>query len=114
MEPRIPDDAFQAVADRNDDLMAVTLGTASSVEDAGNAAHNHARSLGLEGEADARAYRLAESTLVYLTQHSQHVVTSDEVHAAVAGIQLGLELARETGWEPPMPGYGRSDDGHAF
>jgi hypothetical protein len=50
MEPRIPDDAFQAVADRADELHAVTMGTAASVEEAGNASHNYACSLGLEGE----------------------------------------------------------------
>jgi hypothetical protein len=103
MYPRIPDDAFQAVADHADELMAVTLGTASNVEEAGNASHNYARSLGLEGENDTRAYALAESSLTYHSQNTGHTVTPTEVHAAVVGIQLGLALARETGWEPPIP-----------
>jgi hypothetical protein len=102
MDPRIPDDAFQAVANRGDELTAVTLGTSSNVEEAGDAAHNYARSLGLEGENDLRAYALAESSLAYLSQGTGHTVTPHEVYAAVAGIMLGLALARETGWEPPI------------
>lgn len=102
MQPRIPDAAFQAVANRADELHAVTMGTASSGEEAANAAHNYARSLGLDSEGDERAYSLAHSALVYMSQHTDHTVTATEVHAAVAGLQLGLSLARETGWEPPM------------
>jgi hypothetical protein len=101
MNPRIPDDAFQAVANRSDGLQAVTLGTAASAHEAGNAAHNYARSLGLDGEGDDRAVRLAASALTYLEQYTNHTVTTTEVHAAVAGIQLGLALAHETGWDPP-------------
>jgi hypothetical protein len=82
--------------------MAVTLATASSVEEAGNASHNYARSLGLEGESEPRAYALAQSSLSYLSQGTGHTITPPEVHAAVVGIQLGLALARETGWEPPI------------
>jgi hypothetical protein len=103
MYPRIPDEAFQAVADRGDELTAVTLSTASSVEEAGNASHNYARSLGLDGESDSRAYALAKSFLTYLSQGTGHIVTQTEIYAAVVGIQAGLALARETGWEPPIP-----------
>jgi hypothetical protein len=107
MNPRIPDDAFQAVADKADELHAVTIGTGSSAEEAGQAVHTYLRSLGLDGEGDTRARALAESALAYASQGTGHVITSNEVHAAVAGIALGLELARETGWEAPLDASGR-------
>jgi hypothetical protein len=103
MDPRIPDHAFQAVADRGDELHDVTMATAPSAAHAANAAHAYARSLGLEGEADQRAYALAHSTLAYLRQTDLASIPSDHVYAAVVGITLGLALARETSWEPPIP-----------
>jgi Flp pilus assembly protein TadD len=102
MYPRIPDEAFSATAGRQDELMAVTMGTATSAEEAGEAGHTYARSLGLDGENDQRAYLLAKLTLEYPSRETEHTVTATEVHAAVAGIHLGLELARQTGWEPPL------------
>jgi hypothetical protein len=78
------------------------MGTAASPEEAANAPHAHARSLGLEAETDPRAYALALSTLAYLRQTDQDSIPSDHVYAAVVGITLGLALARETSWEPPI------------
>lgn len=100
--PRIPDDAFNAVAKHQDTLHAVTMATAETAEEAGKASHNFARSLGLDEETDARAYALAQVTLAQLRQTDAASIPSDHVYAAVVGITLGLSLARETAWEPPI------------
>ena len=79
MNPRIPDAAFQAVADHGDTLLDVTMGTATSPQEAAEAGHVYARSLGLDGENDQRAKQLARSSLAHLSQaRPSHIVTENE------------------------------------
>jgi hypothetical protein len=100
--PRIPDDAFREAGRGVDRLFDVVLASSPSPEQAREAGDNFCRALGLDGERDRRAHALAERLLGLVRDGH----TAQDVEATVLGITLGLQLARATGWEAPMP-----DDG---
>jgi hypothetical protein len=101
--PRIPDEAFNTVAQRHGDMIDVSTPAGETPETAMEASTNFCRSLGLDNENDPRAYWLLRTVMAEFRGVVPDALPSGEVHAGVLGLQLGLMLAQATSWEPPMP-----------
>ena len=99
--PRIPDVAFQTATDRHAAWLKVSR-TESSRGARREAAHNFARSLGLDQVDDPRAYDLVRAMLAHLSRTDPTRIATDHVNAGMTGLTLGLLLAQATGWEPPI------------
>jgi hypothetical protein len=102
--PHIPDEAFASVVQRHADMIDVATAAGETAVTAIEAATNFSQSLGLEHEHDRRAYWLVRTVMAEFQDGDPADLASNEVHAGVLGLTLGLMLAQATGWDPPMTG----------
>jgi hypothetical protein len=97
----LPDSAFDGAMKRLGGWLDVVNGS-ETPEELREATDNFCRAFGLEEENDERSIRLSRAVLATLRHVHVDDVPDEDVSLAVFGISLGLVLAEQSGWDPPI------------